>query len=150
MNQPSETHWASDKNILFLDGECIFCQKSARIIHSLDKRGLIYFAPLQGETAKHLPDNWRFADSLNRKEFDAVILSEHTGNNAHLWKGADAVLRTLKLLGGLWAICWLLYYLPSWLKNSAYRLIAQNRHHLAKKNATCPIPDKDMKNSMLP
>lgn len=139
------------RHVLFLDGECVFCQKSATLIHRVDKRGRLYFAPLQGETAKVLPTSWRKLKDENLLASGAAVLTEawDTQEQIH-WRGADAMLRALYLTGGILIMFWPLYWLPHRIKSSAYRFIARHRHLLSSSKATCMIPDDHFKQFLLP
>lgn len=138
------------RNILFLDGGCVFCQKSARLVYRLDKRGRIHFAPLQGETAERLPEGRQPATAENDREPGAAVLAEGVDREPVYWRGADAVLRTLAIIGGFWKVFWLFRFLPRWLKNGIYRFIARNRYRIAGKTTACMIPDEGFKHRMLP
>ena len=137
-------------HILFLDGECVFCQRSAQVIHKIDHSNLFNFAPLQGETASMLPEAWRLHSTSSDPSVGAVVLVENTGEQQSLWRGADAVLRTLKLIGGVWAVFWPLRHFPDVLKNGIYHWIAKNRYRIAGKSNTCKLPDTDFQNKLLP
>lgn len=137
---------APNRIILFLDGECLFCQKSALLVHKLDTKNRIYFAPLQGETAALLPQEWR----LISQKSGAVVLSEDINGDFMFWRGADAVLRTLRIIGGIWTIFWPLRFLPKWLTGGIYSLIARNRYRIAGRKESCSLPDAEFSNKMLP
>ena len=134
------------RSILFLDSECVFCQKSALLIHRLDNNNRIYFAPLQGETATILPQKWKLASPHS----GTVVLSEKINGKFVFWRGADAVLRTLRIIGGIWSIFWLLRFLPRWFKNGIYNFIARNRYRIAGRKAACSLPSEQFRNKMLP
>lgn len=139
------------RHILFLDGDCVLCQKSATLLHKIDKQKNLYFAPLQGETAKILPNAWRVLMDDNQRATGAVVLTEASNTEKPIhWRGADAILRALYLSGGVFTIFWPLYWLPCWIKSPVYQLIAKHRHHAGIQNRSCLIPDTDMKNHFLP
>ena len=148
--QNADSRATQGKNILFLDGECVFCQKSAQFIHRLDKKGLIHFAPLQGKTAELLPDKWKLSEKQTAQAPGAVVLVENLGDNQVFWRGADAVLRTLNLIGGVWRIFWPLHHLPQCMKEGVYQLVAKNRYRIAGKNTACDLPDDVFKSKMFP
>lgn len=144
------THESNNKNVLFLDGDCVFCQRSAQLVHRIDKRNVLHFAPLQGETARSLPEGWRLMDSTNSGAPSAAVLAEHFGSETVWWRGADAILRTLKLIGGFWSYFWPLHHLPEWLKEPVYEWIAKNRYRIAGKTSACELPTKTFAEKLMP
>ncbi|BDS06117.1 hypothetical protein NT6N_11570 [Oceaniferula spumae] len=141
----------SPNNILFLDGDCMFCQQSATMLHRLDKRGRLHFAPLQGETARILPEAWRQLEDTNNQASGAAVLTEYYGSDRQMhWRGADAILRSLYLTGGIFKIFWPLHWLPRWIKSPAYQFIARHRHRLKFGKESCSLPDAKFREHMLP
>jgi len=138
-------------NILFLDGDCMFCQKTATVLHKLDKHGQLHFAPLQGETAKLLPESWRELKDANQQASGAAVLTEGylTDEQRH-WRGADAILRSLYLAGGAPKLLWPIHWLPKWIKSPGYNFIARHRHKLLFGKGSCSIPDANFRGHMLP
>jgi len=138
-------------NILFLDGDCVFCQKSATALHRLDRNGQLHFAPLQGETAKILPEAWRELKDANQQAAGAAVLTEawETEQQVH-WRGLDAILRALYLTGGVSIIFWPIHWLPRWIKSPIYQFIARHRHRLTFGKQSCELPDAEFRNHMLP
>ena len=146
----SSTH-NSPQNVLFLDGDCVFCQRSAIFLHHLDKRGALYFAPLQGTTAEILPELWRTTVDAKQKAAGAAVLTEfiHSAKPIH-WRGVDAILRSLYLAGGIGIVFWPLHWLPKWIKWPCYNFIARHRHCLTSSNAKCSLPTDSFRKHMLP
>lgn len=140
--------------ILYLDGDCVVCQKSARWLHKRDKRGRLHFAPLQGETARqNLPAEWLTLEDDDGTSTGAAVLAEKgkngLANNTRHWRGPDAILRSLYLLGWPWKILWPLHWLPRFLKDAGYNLIARNRHRLGG-GKECELPSAAFQKQTLP
>ncbi|MCP5538092.1 MAG: DUF393 domain-containing protein [Akkermansiaceae bacterium] len=145
--QPSEP----DRHILFLDGECLFCQTSARVLYRWDRSKKIYFSTLQGETAGRLPDDWKkLTDDHGRPAGTAVLIENANQPDERQWRSADAILRSLKLTGSILAVFWVFSYVPGAIKNGLYRLLARNRHRLTWGKRSCPLPEQDFKKRFLP
>ncbi len=142
---------SKSRHVLFLDGDCVFCQKSATLLHQIDRRGRLYYAPLQGETASVLPSSWRELKGDNNQATGAAVLTEawQTDQQVH-WRGADAILRALYLAGGVFVIFWPLHLLPRWFKSGLYQLIARNRHRLQLGKDTCSLPNAKFQEHLLP
>ncbi|MGB0992294.1 MAG: thiol-disulfide oxidoreductase DCC family protein [Akkermansiaceae bacterium] len=141
----------SKKHILFLDGDCVFCQTSAQRLHRLDQQKHIYFSTLQGETASSLPDDWRVLETADGTATGAAVLAEDVGENTpHYWRAADAMLRSFYLAGGVLKCLWLFHWLPLRLRDSLYHWLSEHRHLLTPAGAQCPIPNETFKKQILP
>ncbi len=142
---------AAVMHVLFLDGDCVFCQRSAVILHRIDRHDRLFFTTLQGETAQQLPEEWRRISNPQGGASGTAVLAENFGStNVRFWRGADAPLRSLRIIGGMWSAFWLLSYCPKPIKDWVYQIIARNRHRLSGKNKTCTLPDEEFKARMLP
>ncbi|MGJ8655989.1 MAG: DCC1-like thiol-disulfide oxidoreductase family protein [Akkermansiaceae bacterium] len=131
---PSRKSIGEMPHILFIDGDCAFCQKSAQILTSIDSHQAIYFSTLTGETSAIIPKH------INHTEKRAAVLLENpTTENQRTWQGADAILRALYLCGGAFAFLWILRFLPRWLKDGTYSLIAKNRLRIPFISKSCPL-----------
>lgn len=141
---------SEEKHILFLDGDCVFCQKSAQLLYRWDRTQMIHFSALQGDTATMLPSDWKNTTDANGRPSGNAVLVECAGQtNESRWRGADAILRSLLLTRSWWALCWVFYYIPGFLKHRLYSLIARNRHRLVR-DKTCPLPGPSFKDRFLP
>lgn len=120
--------------ILFFDSECLLCSKSVQWLIKRDPKGLITFAPLQGETARqHLTS--AYISGLN-----TVVLKKET----EIYIRSKAILHLCKYLKSPWS--WLSYlrYIPRPIADAFYKLIAKYRRHLFKGNPnTCLIGHED-------
>ncbi len=147
----ADTHPNEGRNILFLDGDCLFCRRSARWLHRWNRRKNLFFATLQGETAALLSADWTSIADEKGRPAGAAVLIEHCGRpNQRCWRGADAVLRAIYLTGGVRTALWLLHYTPQFLKSGIYEVIARNRHHLSRVRGSCPPPEQDFQDQFLP
>ncbi len=133
-------------HLVFYDGSCGLCDRIVQFLLKEDRQKLFVFAPLQGETAsiflKNLPPEMRFTDSL--------ILIEHYKSPyprvSILGKGA---LRIAWLLGWPWLCIGWLSFLPGWMFDWAYRLVAKNRHRFFPQTE-CIIPNAEQRDRFLP
>jgi len=147
----SESSNLAEKHILFLDGDCLFCQRTARLLHRWDRTKKIHFSTLQGATASILPSDWKNTVDAQGQPTGAAVLVECAGQaNERRWRSADAILRSLLLTKSFWAVCWLFHYTPGFLKHGLYNLIARNRHRLRWGKKTCPLPSQAFKDQSLP
>lgn len=144
---PAKKPTENKKHILFIDGDCSFCQHSTRALMSIDSKNVLYFSSLTGDTAKPLPEAWKIT-KINDKSTGAVVLLEQQPDKEKHWRGADAILRSLYLTGGPLAALWPLHYIPNFIKDTIYNLISQHRLKLV--STTCPVPTHEQQKKFLP
>lgn len=134
------------KHLVFYDGSCGLCDHAVQFLLNHDKDSLFDFAPLQGSTASMtlsaLPPKVKDADSL-------ILIENYRSDQARVYLFGKGAFRILWLLGGAWVIPGAISWLPSWLYDWGYRLVARNRHKLFD-NDRCVIPPPDQKNRFLP
>ena len=105
------------KPTLFWDGDCGFCRRAIEWVKSEDKKGAVASSPFQAcsdwlppEVVKLSPIQVHFMDG------EGVF-----------WGGADAVVKTLEIIGFSFSAQVLASPLVSPLHGLAYRLVAKNR-----------------------
>jgi len=134
------------KHLVFYDGECGFCDHVVQFILRHDQKALFLFAPLQGETAERvlidLPSKFR--------NIDSIILIENFGEKSEAtYIRGKAAFRICWLLGGAFAGLGALSFLPAFLYDWGYNLVAKNRHRLFR-STECVVPKKDERERYLP
>lgn len=120
--------------VLFFDGDCGFCSASIRRVLRLDKRGCVFFAPLQGELARKLGLAYHAAESGGTM----VLLRESDGA---LFTRTDALLELARLLGWPWRLARVAAVIPRRWRDGVYQAIADHRRTLSGKNPACQLPD---------
>tara|TARA_B100000963_G_C22621783_1_gene670313 strand:- start:912 stop:1331 length:420 start_codon:yes stop_codon:yes gene_type:complete len=129
------------KMILFYDENCGFCQRVIQLsIKLLKKEENIYFAPLEGDTAKSARKV--FKEFPN--DIDAIILLK----NNIISIGPKAFFELTAFYRKPWSFMRYLKYIPHFISNFIYSIIATNRYRFFGKN-TCIIPDKQFKDRFL-
>ncbi|MBS4170940.1 DUF393 domain-containing protein [Neochlamydia sp. AcF95] len=135
-----------DKHLIFYDGTCALCSHVVYFLIKHDTKQLFLFAPLQGLTAEKLlgtlPRKVHTADSL-------ILLKNYASSQKEVYLWGQAALQVLWLLGGRWKLIGWISFLPSFLYNWMYRLIAQNRQRFFLQNS-CLLPKEQDKNRFLP
>lgn len=117
--------------ILFFDGVCGLCNSSVNWLLKADRKGVLRFAPLQGETAKDM------LPISERESLDSVLLKD----NAGLHRRSRAVVRVLEHLGGRYSLyAWLLWLVPLPLREIGYKIVAKSRYKIFGKKETCRLP----------
>ena len=120
--------------VLFFDGECALCRQSVRWVARWDRRGRIFFAPLQGELARQ-NGLAHYADAAGGS---LVVVREAGGC---VFTRSDALMELARALGGGWRALCLLRAVPKCLRDAIYRWVACNRHHFSSRSDRCAVPD---------
>ena len=129
-------------HLVFYDGECGLCDQAVRFVLNHDRKQVFLFSSLQGKAAaEHLRD---IPPEL--KNMDSLILIENFRRcDMRVYIGSTAVFRICWLLGSSWKLIGVLFFLPAFLFNWAYRLVAQNRHRFFDHQCVVIPPDKKMR-----
>lgn len=133
------------RHLVFYDGECGFCDQIVQFLLRVDKDEAFVFAPLQGETAEKflagLPSEYRQTDSI-------ILVENYQSPHPEIYVLSKAVFRICWLLGGVWALIGALSFLPSFLFDWGYRLVAKNRHRFFS-ITECVIPSVNQRDRYL-
>ena len=133
-NQTSET-------IVYFDGVCGFCNKSIDFLLRHDKQGRLKFSPLQGETAA------RVLPIGLREDLQTMVVTK----NGKTYRRSEAALQAAKELPWPWSTAArLALWVPGFLRNGVYSLIARYRYRLFGKLPTCRLPSPDERSRFLP
>lgn len=134
------------QHLLFYDGECGLCDHIVQFVLKIDTHQQFLFAPLQGETAKKwladLPEQVKNADSL-------ILIENFQTPKPKIWIYGKGALTVFWLIGGWWRLIGLIAFLPAFLYDWGYWLIAKNRHRLFSRDS-CLLPDPKQKKRFLP
>lgn len=115
--------------IVFYDGLCGLCDKSVQFVLKHDKHKRFMFCALQSTLANKILGSHYTTDSF---------VLWHQGN---AYFKSTAALRTLKILGGFWALFYVLMLVPAPIRHGVYNFIARNRYKWFGKFDACKIPD---------
>lgn len=133
------------QHLVFYDGTCGLCDHVVQFLLKIDKDEIFAFAPLQGVTAE------QFLSALSKEQrlVDSIILVESfRSKTPRTLMEAKAVFRIFWLLGGVWAFLGWPAFLPSFLFDWAYQLVARYRYRLIPQR--CLIPQKGQLDRFLP
>ena len=112
-------------SILITDGNCAFCQRTAKKLAGI------------------VPTGWRNVPSteltssygLTQEQLEhSVWLIENPDSEPKRYSGAKAVGKVLRIRGGLWGgLGWLTFIPPtSWIAAGMYRVVANNRKFFSR------------------
>lgn len=123
--------------ILFFDSECLFCRKWIEKIKNLDKNKKLYFAPLNGITASKV-----FGENLQALKKENTLI---------YFDGINYFLRSKAIFLACGAACKplsILRFLPTFVFDPIYRMIAKQRYRLGCHYRIEALPSDD--NRFLP
>ena len=128
------------KPVIFFDDVCVMCNGFVNLLLRVDRRQQFLFAPLGGETARKLlppqaedPTKW------------SMVYVDESG----IHDESDASLQVYRRLGGPWWLLSLARFIPRFIRNPAYRVIARNRYRWFGKRDTCRLPSAEEKSRFL-
>lgn len=127
-----EPRGADDRRpILFFDGVCNLCHATVRRLLAMDRRELLLFGSLQGETARRLlPDG-------ARENMKSVVLYQ----DGLVLQKSDAAIATLQFLPWEFRMFGLIARpVPRFIRDAFYDWIARNRYAWFGRKGVCALP----------
>jgi predicted DCC family thiol-disulfide oxidoreductase YuxK len=128
------------ESIVFFDGVCGLCNLVVDRILRADRRGVLLFSPLQGETAARI---------LGRKPSDELGSVVYWDGTA-AYEKSEAILRIADRLGGWRRLAVFGRILPRFIRDALYDFIARNRYGWFGKKETCRLPSPEERSRFLP
>lgn len=110
--------------IIFYDGSCGFCNRAIRLLLALDRKAVLYAAPLHGKTFKTL--------YTHSKHPDRIMCYDQAG----FTDGAHALLNILNYLPWYFKGFKVLNVVPKRILNALYDLMAKHRHFCERPKTT--------------
>lgn len=119
--------------IVFVDGTCGACSKSARLIAKFDKNEEFLICPVGSPLGSRVlryyglspddPESWLYLE------------------NGNAYYSMEAIIKVGERLGGIGSLLTFLRILPLSMQNKLYRWIAKNRYRMMGRTDICTIPD---------
>ena len=129
----------SERNapVLLYDGTCGFCADSVQFVLKHDRKGEMRFAALDGTFGRAV-----VARHPEVRGYDSVLYVDpaRDGRSERIYRHSDAVMRVATYLGGPWRLLQLMRFVPAFIRDNAYRLVARHRHRLSATRPQCVIP----------
>ncbi|MGJ8671439.1 thiol-disulfide oxidoreductase DCC family protein [Rubritalea sp.] len=123
------------RSIFFYDGGCGFCNRSVNLLMDYSDDSALYFCPLQSELAKEI-------FSQHKQEPD--LQSSYLLKNGTIYGDSSAVLYAFTICRAPVNILGTFRFIPPFLRDTVYKLIAKNRHMISKNfNSACRIPSNN-------
>lgn len=131
--------------IVLFDGVCNFCNGTVNFIIEHDKSGHFKFAPLQSEAGKDLADEHGItAESTNGSPDSVILIEDDT-----VYIRSTAVLRIARHLEKPWSWLSVFEVIPSFVRDSLYKLFAKYRYNLFGKMDQCMVPTPEVRSRFL-
>lgn len=127
--------------IILFDGVCNFCNRTVNVIIEHDKAVKFQFAASQTQAGINILQKFR----LDQKASASVILID----NDKVYTKTDAVIQIAQQLSGWPRLFIGLKFIPKFLRDFGYDLIAKNRYALFGKRTTCRIPEASERHRFL-
>ena len=118
--------------IVVFDAQCLLCSRWVQFLLRHDRAGKIQFASMQGATGQALLAQ----AGLNVTALETLLVVDQ----GRSWQNTAAILRLLHALGWPWRLAWVLWLVPAFLRDAAYRWIARNRYGLFGRSEVCLLP----------
>ncbi len=122
--------------VILYDGTCGLCHRSVRWILRHERDHELQFAPLQGETAAQLRERHReIPESL-----ETVVLVDE---DDRVRMRSKAFLYTARHLRAPWRWAYGVRWLPAFLLDLGYRVIAAIRYRVWGRAELCDLPSPE-------
>ena len=129
---------SSKHTLILYDGVCGLCHFFVRFLIKRDKRDCFRFAALQSDLGQELVRKHGGDPDV----LSTVYLVEGHGTEQEFARvRGKAAIYALDRLGGAWRILGIMRFLPAFLLNLGYGIVARLRYRLFGKRDTCAIPD---------
>jgi predicted DCC family thiol-disulfide oxidoreductase YuxK len=130
-----------DKNIVLFDGVCNLCNGAVNFLIDCDKSNRLHFASLQSEVGQEILQYY----GLNTTDFDTFVFL----NKGKLFTRSTAALEIVKTIGGFWSFLYIFRFIPAFIRDGIYNLVAKNRYKLFGKRNACRMPTPELKAKFL-
>jgi predicted DCC family thiol-disulfide oxidoreductase YuxK len=128
-------------HIILFDGVCNFCNFWVNFIIDRDKDDIFKFAAMQSEAGQKLLNKLY----LKTEDFDTFILID---GEIYFTK-STAALKIARKLNYPVKVLYYFIFIPKFLRDLIYSLIAINRYKFFGKRDVCRVPNKNEKKKFL-
>jgi predicted DCC family thiol-disulfide oxidoreductase YuxK len=130
-NEVSRVH-----DVILFDGVCNLCNGFINFVIDHDPDAYYRFAPLQWAQAESLLDECAFESP----DLDSIVLLE----KGVCYSKSSAVLRILGHLKSPLRYLKYVRFLPAWMRDPFYDLVARNRYRWFGRRETCRMPTPEI------
>ncbi len=129
------------RQVIFVDGVCVMCNRIVHWLLRIDKRQVLSFATLQGETARQAFAEHPEIERLRSQTSTVIYVQGLGGSEPQIHLRSTAALMALWDIGGYWRVSGFLRLIPSPLRDIGYDWIARNRYRwFGETEEACLLP----------
>jgi len=129
-------------HLLFYDGVCAMCNGIVKRMLRVDQGRVFHFAPLQGETAE-------LARKLHPSFPIEIETLVYVRRGELFLRSRAAALAMKEMPYPAKALSWF-RFLPPWLSDFFYGIVARTRYRVFGKYEHCPLPPAEHRERFLP
>jgi len=134
-----------DKNIIFIDGECMLCDSFAQFVNNRDKLKIFYFSALQDNFFKKI--SGKSKNIIKDPSFLSTIVLYYEGK---IYYKSKAIIKILSKLPFPWTfVSILMSIFPNLIRDFIYDIVAKIRYNLFGKKTSCELPKESFKNRVI-
>merc|ERR1712216_12439 len=126
---------------LFFDGVCNLCDGFVNFVHYGDSRAKVKFGALQRHTElvrQH--GGGRYVEGGEEALSTLVVIQ-----GSQVYVRSEAALRVLAVMDQPYRTLAMFHFIPVFLRDAIYKLVAANRYNMFGKVATCRAPTEKFK-----
>jgi predicted DCC family thiol-disulfide oxidoreductase YuxK len=125
-----------DHPLIVFDGVCVLCNRAVDFIIRNDQRKVFRFAQIGSEAGTAIA----IAFNAGNAPTTSVYLIE--GGNVYM--KSTAVLRVLRLLGGVWSTLYVFVLFPRFIRDGIYDFVARHRYGWFGRRTSCRVLTDDI------
>jgi predicted DCC family thiol-disulfide oxidoreductase YuxK len=126
-----------DGPILLYDGTCGVCGYAVQWVLAHERPHSLRFAPLESAVGRELRARACIAPTV-----DSVVWTELRAGRVEAHTRSSALLRVLDYVGGPWRILTALRFVPTFVRDAAYRAFARVRYRLRARSCLVPTAEE--------
>ena len=131
----------TESSIILFDGVCNLCDGFVQFVIQHDSKGQFRFASLQSETGREI----LATHQLPQDQLSTIVLSR----GDEFFTKSDAALRILSNLDGILKLTGIFLFLPRFVRDIFYDLVARNRYRIFGRKDACMIPTQELRERFL-
>lgn len=131
----------ANAKIVFFDGVCNLCSASVQFLIRHDRKQQLRYASLQSPFANVTLHPFH----LKPGALTSIIFLDGDRCYTH----SDAVIELTKYLDGGYRLLYIFRFVPRFIRDFFYKIVAKNRYRFFGKKAHCWLPNPELKSLFL-
>lgn len=123
--------------LVLYDGHCNLCASSVQFVIRRDRAGIFRFASIQSDLGRALYQQ----HGLDPETLASFMVISH----GRAFIRSDATFEVLRRCGGIWACVAWLRWIPRFVRDPVYDLVARNRYRWFGRTETCLVPTPEIR-----